>query len=75
MINNSLKEYYINLTKLYNNTLGMAEALNQSLSSNSSSVTVTLDTEDGKKTISIPSLLYIENKLESLENNFNNLFK
>ena len=74
MINNSLKEYYINLTKLYNNTLGMAEALNQSLSSNSSSVTVTLDTEDGKKTISIPSLLYIENKLESLENNFNNLF-
>ena len=31
MINNSLKEYYVQLTKLYNNAVSMIEAMNQSL--------------------------------------------
>lgn len=74
MVNNSLKEYYINLTKLYNNVLSMSEALNQSLSSSASQVKVTLDTDNGEKEIFIPSLLYLENKVEQLESNFNNLF-
>ena len=30
MINNSLKEYYVQLTKLYNNAVSMIEAMNQS---------------------------------------------
>lgn len=74
MINNSLKEYYIKLTQLYNNALSMTEAMNQSLSSNSSNITVTMTLDDGEKTVTIPSLLYLESRLENLENNFNNLF-
>ena len=75
MINNSLKEYYVNLTKLYNNALSMVEAMNQSLSSTSTNINITLTVDDEEKTMTIPSLFYLENKLETLENNFNNLFQ
>ena len=74
MINNSLKEYYVQLTKLYNKALSMVEAMNQSLSSTSSNVTVTVEVDNEEKTLSIPSLFYLESKIEQLENNFNNLF-
>ena len=74
MINNSLKEYYVQLTKLYNKAVSMVEAMNQSLSSNSSNVSVTVEIDDETKTLTIPSLFYLENKVEQLENNFNNLF-
>ena len=75
MINNSLKEYYVKLTKLYNNALSMVEAMNQSLSSTSTNVNVSITVDDEEKTLTIPSLFYLESKLETLENNFNNLFE
>ena len=65
MINNSLKEYYVQLTKLYNKALSMVEAMNQSLSSTSSNVTVTVEVDNEEKTLSIPSLFYLESKLNS----------
>jgi len=74
MINNSLKEYYVQLTKLYNNAVSMVEAMNQSLSSTSTNVAVTVTVDNEEKTLTIPSLFYLESKLETLENNFNNLF-
>lgn len=73
--NNSLKEYYIKLTNLYNNALNMFEALNQALSTTSSEVSVYLDSNDNSSSVvRIPSLIYMENRIEQLENNMNNLF-
>lgn len=74
MLNNSLKEYYIKLTEMYNRSLSMIEAMNQSLTSNSSEVSVTVNMGNEETVLRIPSVLYLENKLEELENNFNNLF-
>ena len=75
MINNSLKEYYIKLTNLYNNATSMLEAMNQCLTSSSSEINVSVITENNEEvTLRIPSVLYIESKLEQLENNMNNLF-
>lgn len=74
MVNNSLKEYYIQLTKLYSDALSMVEAMNQSLSSSSSSITVPITLDGEEKTVNIPSLLYLQSRIETLEENFNNLF-
>ena len=73
--NDSLKEYYVKLNGLYKNALNLLTAINQSLSTNSSEITVTIaDTDDVETTVRIPSFLYLENKLEQLDNNFSNLF-
>jgi hypothetical protein len=73
MVNNSLKEYYIQLTKLYNNALSMIEAMNQSLTSSSSQINVNVTVGDEEKTLTIPSVFYLEGKVEELQNNINNL--
>lgn len=74
MINNSLKEYYVQLTKLYNNAVSMIEAMNQSLTSSSSQITVNVTVDNEEKTLNIPSVYYLESKVEELQNNLNNLF-
>ena len=74
MVNNSLKEYYVQLTKLYNNAISMIEAMNQSLTSNASQVTVNVNVGEEEKTLTIPSVFYLEGKVEELQNNLNNLF-
>ena len=72
----SLKEYYVNLQSLYNNAVNMLTAINQSLASTSSEITVSVaDTDDAITKIRIPSFLYLENKIEQLSNNFNHLFE
>ena len=74
--NNSLKEYYIKLQGMYNNAVNMLTAINQSLSTSSSEVSITLDNNDNSQTVvRIPSFLYLENKLEQLETNFEALFE
>lgn len=73
--NNSLKEYYVKLQGLYDNAVNMLTAINQSLSSTASEVTITMHQDDGTVTTSrIPSFLYLENKLEQLDTNFSSLF-
>lgn len=73
--NNTIKDYYIRLEKMYVNVMNMLTSLNQSLLSNSSEVTVTVtDTDDVKSTLRIPSFLYLENKLEDLNTNFGEVF-
>ena len=72
----SLKEYYIKLERLYNNAVNMLTAINQSLSTSASEVTINVaDTDDTTTTVKIPSFLYLENKLESIDNNFSSLFE
>jgi len=71
----TLKEYYVNLQTMYNNAVNMLTAINQSLQSTSTDVLVNImDTDDTYTTVRIPSFLYLENKLEQLESNFNSLF-
>lgn len=71
----TLKEYYINLQSMYNNAVNMLTAINQSLQTTSTNVLVNImDNDDTYTTVRIPSFLYLENKLEQLESNFNNLF-
>ena len=73
--NSSLKEYYIRINKLYENAVNMLTAINQSLSTSSSEVTVTVAKDDDTYTnVRIPSFLYLENKLEQLNSNFEALF-
>ena len=75
MEQSSLKEYYITLERLYNNAVNILTALNQSLSTSSSEVTVTIaDTDDAESTLRIPSFLYLESRIEQLNNNFSLLF-
>ena len=45
--NNSLKEYYVKLQGLYDNAVNMLTAINQSLSSTASEVTITMHQDDG----------------------------
>lgn len=74
--NTSLKDYYKNIQGLYTNAVNMMSAINQSLTSNSSKVYVNLINNDGEvyTRVQLPSMLYLENKLEELQNNFETLF-
>lgn len=72
MQNNTLKEYYVKLEKLWNDGLNILTAINQALSTNTQSVEITSSLSGDK--YKIPSFLYLENKLENLSNNFSNLF-
>jgi len=74
MVNNSLKEYYIQLTKLYNQAVSMVEAMSQSLTSTASQISVDVMVGEERRTLNIPSVFYLEGKVEELQNNLNNLF-
>lgn len=78
MNNDSIKEYYIKIEEMMNNAVNLLTAINQSLSTQSPEITVDLintDNSDQTKTsIRIPSYLYLENKLEQLDNTISNLF-
>ena len=63
-INNSssLKEYYINIEKMMHNALNMISAINQSLSTSASEITVNIINADNtSSTVRIPSFIYLEN--------------
>ena len=77
--NNSIKEYYIKLEKMMSNVVNMMTALNTALSSSSSEIEISLvntdNSDDTTSSVRIPSFLYLENKLEKLDNVISNLFK
>ena len=65
--NNSLKEYYVKLQGLYSDVVNMLTAINQSLSTTASEITVSIgdinNTGNGESTnIRIPSFLYFITK-------------
>ena len=75
MSNTNLKEYYININKLYNNAVNILTAINQSFHSSTSEVNVMYtDSDDMTQMIRIPSFLYLENRIEQLDSNFASLF-
>jgi len=74
-MNSSLKDYYIQIEQLYNESVKLLLALNKSLTSNSSEVDVQITNSDNTiSTIKIPSFLYMDNKIEQLSTNFDVLF-
>lgn len=74
-MDNTIKEYYIKILDLYNNCVNMITALNQSLSTNSPQVTLTMSDGNGNTSkMKIPSFIYLENKLDEIQGNFNNFF-
>lgn len=76
--NDSIKEYYIKIEKMMANAVNILTAINQSLSSSSPEITIDLintDTNDDSITsLRIPSYLFLENKVEQLDNIISNLF-
>ena len=71
----SLKEYYINIQRMYNNAVNMLTAINQSLRTSASEIEVKIsDTDDVESVIRIPSFLYLENKIDEMYSNFNSIF-
>lgn len=74
--NDSLKEYYIKLQSLYNNAVNLLTAINQSFQTSASEISVDVaGNDDSVISVRIPSFLYLENKLEQLDTNFNALFE
>lgn len=76
--NDSIKEYYIKIEKMMSNAVNILTAINQSLTSQSPEITIDLintDTNDNSTTaLRIPSYLYLENRVEQLDNIISNLF-
>ena len=61
--NDSIKEYYVKLHNMYKNAVNMLTAINQSLSTKASEITIDLaNTDNTTTTVRIPSFLYLENK-------------
>ena len=74
-MDNTIKEYYVKILDLYNNCVNMLTALNQSLSTTSPQVTLTMSDGNGNTSkMKIPSFIYLENKLDEIQGNFNNFF-
>lgn len=74
-MDNTIKEYYVKILDLYNNCVNMLTALNQSLSTTSPQVTLTMSDGNGNSSqMKIPSFIYLENKLDEIQGNFNNFF-
>lgn len=74
--NNSLKEYYVKLQEQYENAVNILTAINQSLTTTASEITVPIMKDNYiESEVRIPSFLYLENKLEQLSTNFANLFE
>ena len=77
--NNSIKEYYIKIEKMMSNAVNILTAINQSLSTSSPEISIDLvntDTasDNTSTTLRIPSYLYLESKIEQLDNIISNLF-
>ena len=76
---NSIKEYYIKIEKMMNNAVNILTAIEQSLSTQSPEINIDLvNTNSNEDIVStslrIPSYLYLENKIEQLDNIISNLF-
>jgi len=75
MANNTIKDYYNKIIDLYNSCINILTALNQSLSTTSPEVIVTLnDSDDNAIEYKIPSYVFLENKLNEISNNIDNFF-
>ena len=67
---NTLKDYYTGLQQLYSDALTMIQAINNSFTAYSPTVSFNVDGED----YTIPSFLYLENKINEVSSVINTLF-
>lgn len=65
----SVNDYLIQLQKLTKTNLDILSAINDSLTADKTHVNIKV----GEKSFSLPSLIYLENKINYLNDNFNNL--
>lgn len=73
--NNTIKTYYTKIIELYNSCITILTALNQSLSTTSPEVIVSLnDSDNNPIEYKIPSYVFLENKLNEISNNISNFF-
>ena len=73
--NASLREYYTQLLSMYNKSVKLLNALNESLTSNAAEIEVNVsDTDNASSVVRIPSFLYLENKLEELSSTISSFF-
>ena len=71
----ALKEYYVNLQKMYNKAVSMLSAINQSLTTSAPEILVNVaDSDDATSMVRIPSYLYLESRLEELGTNMEAIF-
>lgn len=71
----ALKEYYVNLQKMYNKAVNMLSAINQSLTTSAPEIVVNVaDSDDSTSMVRIPSYLYLESRLEELGTNMDAIF-
>ena len=71
----ALKEYYVNLQKMYNKAASMLSAINQSLTTAAPEILVNVaDSDDATSMVRIPSYLYLESRLEELGTNMEAIF-
>ena len=71
----ALKEYYVNLQKMYNKAASMLSAINQSLTTAAPEILVNVaDSDDAASMVRIPSYLYLESRLEELGTNMEAIF-
>ena len=69
----ALKEYYVNLQKMYNKAVSMLSAINQSLTTSAPEILVNVaDSDDATSMERIPS--YLESRLEELGTNMEAIF-
>lgn len=68
-----IADYLVQLEELTNTNLKLLSALNDSITSGDNHVSIDMGGENGVFTI--PSLLSLENKINALQNNFENLVK
>ena len=75
----SIKEYYIKLENMMSNAVNILTALNKALNTTSSEITVDLINSNGsnetKTSLRIPSFLYLENKVEQINDIISNIFE
>lgn len=72
--NNSLKEYYTKLHGMYVQCYDMMKAMNQSLQTKDSEISlVVTNPTGGQETLRIPSFLYLESKIEDLSTDFSSI--
>lgn len=74
--NDSLKEYYTKLHGMYIQCYDMMKAMNQSLTTKDSEISlVVVNSQGERETIKIPSYLYLENKIEQLDSSLSSLIE
>lgn len=72
--NDSLKEYYTKLHGMYLQCYDMIKAMNQSLSTKDSQISlVVVNAQGERETVKIPSYLYLENKIEQLDSSLTSI--